>query len=185
MTNKQATKQPDDATPERETDAAATTVPELQVLRIGVQDMQCAIDLDLVERVFPLMELRQVPGGPHYLAGLMNYHGESLAVVDLSLWLGKTEAKAYNIDTPVVLCNDGQLRVGFVVNQVMGSQEAATGTVQMQDAFDGDETPFLASLDTVAGMVLLLDMRRIMKLNFIAPGSSPPATKLPPSQAPA
>ena len=60
-----------------------------QVLRIRVQEMACAIDLTLVERVFQLVAMQHVLGGPAYLVGLMNYHGESVAVVDLGLWFGR------------------------------------------------------------------------------------------------
>lgn len=154
--------------PGRESPGAATPSAALQVLRLRLQDMQCAIDLCFVERVFPLVAVQQVPGGPRYLAGLMNYRGESLALVDLGLWLGLTGGEPYSLDTPIVLCHDGQTRVGFVVSEVLQAEAAAAGSVQMESTFAGTASPFIASLNSASGQALLLDMRRIMQLNFSA-----------------
>lgn len=152
--------------PGRESPAPDTPTAALQVLRLRLQEMQCAIDLSFVERVFPLVALQQVPGGPRYLAGLMNYRGESLAVVDLGLWLGMAEGEPYSLDTPIVLCHDGQTRVGFVVSEVLQAEAAAASSVQMESTFAGAASPFMAALNSASGQALLLDMRRIMQLNF-------------------
>lgn len=63
-------------------------VAMLKVIRVRVQDTHYAIALKYVECVLPLMELQPVPGGADYLVGLMNYHSNSLVVVDLGMWLG-------------------------------------------------------------------------------------------------
>lgn len=164
----QASPPADGTRPGRESPAAVTPTVALQVLRLRLQDIQCAIDLCFVERVFPLVAVQQVPGGPRYLAGLMNYRGESLALVDLGIWLGLTGGEPYSLDTPIILCHDGQTRVGFVVSEVLQAEAAAAGSVQMESTFAGTVSPFIAALNTASGQALLLDMRRIMQLDFSA-----------------
>lgn len=165
-TNMRPSTPADGARPGRDSHAADSPRAELQILRLRLQEMQCAIDLCFVERVFPLVAVQQVPGGPRYLAGLMNYRGESLAVVDLGIWLGMADGAPYSLDTPIVLCHDGQTRVGFVVSEVLQAEAAAAGSVQMENTFAGTASPFIAALNSASGQALLLDMRRIMQLNF-------------------
>lgn len=164
----QASPPTDGARPGRESPASATPTAELQVLRLRLQNIQCAIDLCFVERVFPLVAVQQVPGGPQYLAGLMNYRGESLALVDLGIWLGLTVGEPYSLDTPIILCHDSQTRVGFVVSEVLQVVTALAGSVQMENIFAGTALPFIAALNSESGQTLLLDMQRIMQLDFSA-----------------
>lgn len=145
-----------------------------QALRISIDGIQCVIELALVERVIPLLALQQVPGAPHYLVGLMNYHGESIAVVDLGLWLGVENSESYTLDTPIVLCRNGDDRVGFVVDQVIQSESVEASTPQMQMTFEEAGSPFLAALNSETGLSLLLNMPFILKRNFASHSSSLP-----------
>jgi purine-binding chemotaxis protein CheW len=141
-----------------------------QVLRVLLRRVQCAIYLDYIERVLPLPALQQIPGAPHHLVGIMNYRGLSLPVVDLGAWLGIEGKESYHVDTPILLCNDRQTRVGFVVSEVMQIEQTDGATVQLQTAFSNSGSPFSASLNTAAGLALLLDMEQIMKFNFADAG---------------
>jgi len=136
------------------------------VLRVLLRKLQCAIYLDYIERVLPLAALQPVPGAPNHLAGILNYRGLSLPVVDLGAWLGVAGKEPYHIDTPMLLCSDGQTRIGFVVNEVMQIERAEASSVQLQAAFSSSGSPFAASLNTAAGLALLLDMKQIMTFNF-------------------
>lgn len=46
------------------------------------------MDLGLVREVCPLVRLKPAPGGPAWLAGLLDYHGQLLPAVDASHLLG-------------------------------------------------------------------------------------------------
>ena len=62
-------------------------------------------------RVLPLMDLKQLPQTPAYVAGLMNYHGTPVPVIDLSMLACKTPCGA-QFDTRILLtdfqADDGQ-----------------------------------------------------------------------------
>jgi purine-binding chemotaxis protein CheW len=150
------------------------TLPSaLQVLRVRLCRVQCAIPLDYIERVLPLATLQQIPGAPHHLVGIMNYRGLSLPVVDLGGWIGVEGKEAYHIDTPILLCGHRQTRIGFVVSEVMQIETVEASMLQLQGALSsGGCTPFAASLNTAAGLALLLDMEQIMAVNFADAGIS-------------
>jgi len=149
-------------TPER----TPETQPSVQVLRVLLRGVQCAIDLDYIERVLPLVALQPIPGGPHHLVGIMNYRGLSLPVVDLGAWLGIKGAESYHIDTPILLCSNRQTRIGFVVNEVAQIETTEASALQLQAAFSNSRSAFAGSLNTAAGLALLLDMGQIMAFNF-------------------
>jgi len=137
-----------------------------RILRFNTHGTQYALDLNFVECVVPVMELQYVPGGPHYLAGLMNYHGKSLPVVDPGLWLGLDAVENFNLNTPIIICSDRQHQIAFVVASVMAIEAVKPEAIQMQNAFSVNHSPFKASLNLDAGMVLLLDVEYILRTNF-------------------
>lgn len=73
-------------------------------------------------RVLPLMALKQLPQAPACIAGLMNYHGTPVPVVDLSMLACHTPCRA-QFDTRIVLtdfaADDGsQHLLGLMVERV-------------------------------------------------------------------
>lgn len=138
----------------------------LKVIRVRVQDTHYAIALKYVECVLPLMELQPVPGGADYLVGLMNYHGNSLVVVDLGMWLGLQSPEMYHLNTPLVICGDRSAQIAMVVNEVMQVEGVQPSAIHMQGLFKEGDAPFEASLSLDSGMALLLDMPRILNINF-------------------
>lgn len=154
---------------------AAVTVPEstpdvsgsvLQVMHVLVQNTQYAIELKYVECVLPLMELQPVPGSAYYLAGLMDYHGKSVAVVDLGMWLGLNNNEAYHLDTPVIICGGGGAQLALIVSEVLRVETIQPSAIHLQALFNEGSAPFQASLKLSSGIALLLNMLRILNINF-------------------
>ena len=58
---------------------------------------------DVVE-VVPLVSLHTIPKVPQYIAGLMNYHGDSVPVVDVTM-LMQGRKTSWNLSTRIVLVN--------------------------------------------------------------------------------
>jgi purine-binding chemotaxis protein CheW len=143
-----------------------------QMLLVRVQEVTCAIDVNYIERIIRLVELQQVPRGPQYLVGLMNYYGQNCMVVDLGIWLGLDNVVPYSLDTPIVLCSNGQSIIGFVVNEVLNLNKVDADKIQNQDAFGDVSSPFMASFSSSSGSILLLDLHKILQQSFFRAGSS-------------
>lgn len=139
-----------------------------QVVSVAIQGTVCAIDLIWVERVLPLLALQSLPGGHDSVAGLMDYHGDSCVVVDLATYLGRPGTKPYTLDTPIILCTDGLTRVGFIVDEVLQIDAVESTLMQMQRQFKESASFFLGEIRVSTGLVLLLDMQRLLTFNFIA-----------------
>lgn len=141
-----------------------------QLLRFTVGDLQCAIDLSEVERVYLFMELIQVPGRPDYCAGLMNYHGQGIAVIDLGSWLGMGPMRPYSLETPVILCRLGAQRLAFIVSEVTGVERAPVDAIRRLADPGASHSPFRAVASLPDGLVMLLDTAGILEVSGLGEG---------------
>ncbi len=136
----------------------------LEVLHFRVQETLACLDLSHVSRVFSLMSLKYIPGSPPFVAGLMNLHGKSVSVIDLGMFLGLPQPQPYAIDTPVVLCSDGQREVGLLIDEIYGVEAVLKDDLQMQRALHGsDESRLDAVINTHRGLSLLLDVENLLQ----------------------
>jgi purine-binding chemotaxis protein CheW len=144
------------------------------VLRCG--PARYAVVMSAVVEVGRLPAITRVPGVPEWVAGLVNWRGRILAVVDLSVALhrGRHTASEPAPDRLVVLTHAG-LSVGLAVG-------AVAGTLQLER---GELRPVPATLASgpaalLAGQVLdsdgplgVLDVEAIFALRETLPGYSP------------
>jgi chemotaxis-related protein WspB len=135
---------------------------KLLVFHIG--DDRYGLRLAVVRRVLPLMELKGLPLAPPAVAGLMNLHGASVPVIDLSGISGLPPARAH-FDTRIVLVDylapDGAVHaLGLLAERVTGMQDidaAALGAAGVQAA------PFLGEVAGDAqGMVQLVELDQLL-----------------------
>jgi len=135
---------------------------KLLVFHIG--DDRYGLRLAVVQRVLPLMELKGVPLAPPSVAGLMNLHGDSVPVIDLSRISGLPPARAH-FDTRIVLVDyvapDGAVHtLGLLAERVTGMQDidpAALAAPGVRAA------PFLGDVAGDAqGMVQLVELEQLL-----------------------
>jgi len=98
-------------------------------LLFHVNEESYAVDVRDVTEVVPRVKLRSIPKAPDYVAGLLNYRGESVPVLDLCMLLhGRNCAAVFG--SRIVLVNypdsRGVLRVlGLLAEQVTETLQCA------------------------------------------------------------
>ena len=105
------------------TDAAVvpTAAPvdnEAVVVRLG--DGRFAAQLDAVAEVGRVPSVTRIPGAPGWLAGVANWRGRLLPVLDLRLLLGAPDTRLGNAARLLVLSLDG-MSAGIIVDAVEGT----------------------------------------------------------------
>jgi chemotaxis-related protein WspB len=130
-------------------------------------DADCyALDTAAVREVLPLLELRAIPRAPAGVAGLIDYHGRALPVIDLSeLALGRCAAR--RMSTRIVLV-DHTLADGTTC--LLGLiAERATRTLSCDveqfrsSALNVAAAPYLAGLAALpGGLVQRLDVGQLL-----------------------
>jgi purine-binding chemotaxis protein CheW len=110
--------------------------------------------------------LESVPGTTHYLAGLMNFSGESIPVIDLALRLKLNHSDIYTVDTPILLCSDGIHQMGMIVDKVIGLYDINEGDLRYHDEFNNENSPFFASVSLNVKLSLLLNINQLFETRF-------------------
>ena len=74
----------------------------LLLFKLG--DGNYALQADNVVEVIPLVKLKKIPRAPEYVAGLMNYRGRPVPVIDLSI-LSEGEPSELRMSTRIIVVN--------------------------------------------------------------------------------
>jgi purine-binding chemotaxis protein CheW len=139
-----------------------------QVLMIRLDGLLACVDLNSVERTHSLVAMQAMPGCAPCVAGIMNYAGNSLAVIDLAIRLG-LPSSPYTLDTPVmVIVHDGQ-RIGVIVPDIIGVEELHEQDRQLTREFARYGAAFRASAHTGMGLALLLDAAWLTQTELYLP----------------
>ncbi len=127
------------------------------MLLLKAGDETYAMEATRVIAVVPMVETRPLPHAPSHVAGVINYHGTLVPLIDLSQWLWG-QACRRRMSTRIILVRrdsaDG-------VSQVHGLQaERVTETIRVQeeDFIPGDvslaETPFVRGAIMHGGRII-------------------------------
>lgn len=125
-----------------------------------------ALDVRQVIEVLPLAHIAQIPDAPRGVAGVLNYRGDPVPVIDLTaLMLGRPSRAHWSTRLIVVHVPDqsGRMRVlGLLA-------EHATDTLRRPDAdfvasgIATDQTPYLGQIATDAhGIVQLVEISGLL-----------------------
>jgi len=127
-------------------------------LQVYTQTVCCAIELQRIERVISLMNLKPVPDGPDYLAGIFDYHGMIVPVIDLTLRLGEPRAMAYDVNSSVLICETMETGafLGIIV-EVGDVMEIEYKELQLAPEFSDKQTPFFACYQQGSTVYYLLN----------------------------
>lgn len=137
----------------------------MKVLLFHIGRDRYGLPLARIVRVLPLLELKQLPLTPDYVAGLMDLHGTPVPVIDLSRLAGLPAAAA-QFDTRIVVVDyrapggETMHALGLLASQVRGI--ADIDTLQLEDS--GVATvPFLGQVASDPdGIVQLVELEHLL-----------------------
>ncbi|CAN5317277.1 chemotaxis protein CheW [soil metagenome] len=127
-----------------------------------------AIPSDIVVRILPFVALKVLPGAPIGLAGLLNYQGSSVPVIDLPLVLTGEPARAV-LSTRIILCSSDESSsklVGVILEEV-----SRTAQLEEKDFHTPGATgaPCLREVNsTPEGLIQRIDIPGIFPPGLIA-----------------
>ena len=137
----------------------------MKVLLFHIGRDRYGLPLARIVRVLPLLELKQLPLTPAYVAGLMDLHGTPVPVIDLSRLAGLPAAAA-QFDTRIVIVDyrapggESTHALGLLASQVRGI--ADIDPLRLEDS--GVATaPFLGQVASDAdGIVQLVELEHLL-----------------------
>jgi len=136
----------------------------MKVLLFHIGRDRYGLPLAGIVRVLPLLELKQLPLTPDYVAGLMDLHGTPVPVIDLSRLAGLPAAAA-QFDTRIVIVDyrapGGTTRaLGLMATQVRGIADIAAEKLEDSGVATA---PFLGQVASDAdGIVQLVELEHLL-----------------------
>lgn len=98
-----------------------------------------AVDVACVREVFWLPELQPVEETPSWIAGLLNYRGRIIAVMDLDLRFGRIPP-AYCLTDGVIVIEFGGSWLGIIVNEVIDVRDIPDAAIETAYLTSGERT---------------------------------------------
>jgi len=132
-----------------------------------IKNVRAGIELSHINKVILLPELEPVPGGPVYLAGLLNLAGKSITVIDLAMCLGMERSHRYTLETPIIICTDEQSYLGIIVDKILGLEAIDPMEIQMKDKLDQPDSPFMGVATIANNLTLLINIKNILERNSL------------------
>lgn len=138
----------------------------MQVLVFKIGDDSYGLYTRHVQRVLPLMALKDIPLTPAYVAGLMNFHGTSVPVIDLNLLAGDTPC-AGRFDTRIILVDyfpvpGSAALLGLIAEHVKGVERLDADRLHRSGVVN-DGAPFLGQVLAHNNVILqLVDVEHLL-----------------------
>lgn len=82
-----------------------------------INDISCAFNISYVKQVEALPWLTRFPNMPSYCAGIMDWHGEFIQVINPHHWLNYP-TKKYTLNDCVIVIQRGTFTIGMIVNEI-------------------------------------------------------------------
>lgn len=132
----------------------------MKVLVFTIGTDRYGLPLRAVSRVLPVMAMKQIPGAPDFVAGLMDLHGMPVPVLDVSRLAGVAVEQIW-LDSRIVLIDyrvddAGQRQLGLLVEHVVGIDDVAEATLH-DPGIDG--APFLGQ---VAASLQIIEVNELL-----------------------
>jgi chemotaxis-related protein WspB len=141
---------------------------KLLIFHIGAD--RYGLRLRDVVRVLPLLELKHLPLAPESVAGLMDFHGQSVPVIDLCRISGLPTA-ADHFDTRIIIVHyrtpeGAEHQLGLRAERVLGVQDVKQE--QMNES-GVRAAPFLGQVASDAqGMLQLVELEQLLPASLRA-----------------
>jgi chemotaxis-related protein WspB len=127
--------------------------------RIGSESY--ALDTTQIAEVLPLLEITRVPQTPVGVAGLINYRGRPVPVIDLSeLMLG--EPARSHISTRLILVRYGEHLLGLIAEQATETMRREAGSFT-DSGLSSDAAPYLGPVTQDGGrLIRRIDVQKLL-----------------------
>jgi purine-binding chemotaxis protein CheW len=102
-------------------------------LLIELNEKKYFISLSLINKIIHPLEIFPLPDTLNFIAGVMNYSGEIIPMVDLKKVLHLPEL-SHDYDKKFIICKYMNLKVGLIVDNVLDSLEIPTDLIKIDSA---------------------------------------------------
>ena len=104
-------------------------------IQISIDHDDFIIPCDKVGTIIPNVKIQYLPGAADFMAGIVNYHGNTVPVIDITMLLKKRTSKNF-LSTRIILLNNDEMLPNSSVCGILA--ENVTEVVKLNTQFDND-----------------------------------------------
>ncbi|WAC04829.1 MAG: chemotaxis protein CheW [Methanoregula sp.] len=133
------------------------------VLVFTLDEQRYGLELPVVERVFPMVEVTPLPKSPDIVLGIINVRGSLVPVFDIRRRFGCSEREC-GISDQLILASTKKRRVALPVDTVQGVVEPASKPVDAGEILP--DLPYIQGVVKLPdGLVLIHDLDTFLSLD--------------------
>ncbi len=132
-------------------------------LLFQIGDDRYALDARRVAAVLPLVRLKQIPGTPAAVAGIFNYHGVHVPVVDMSM-LALSRPARQSLGTRIILVHypDQQHLLGIIAEKATETLRSDAAAFQPY-GLGNDAAPYLGPvMQDTRGLIQWVEIDQLL-----------------------
>jgi len=133
---------------------------EFEILKFKVSGKHYAINVIKVREILQVDKVSSVPNSPEAISGITLVRGEVVSVIDLKYVLEGTHMEDTN-KKMTLLCEFNQLKVAFLVDEVMGIHRVRWDQLQKPDEIL-DASLVIGNINLDSLIFMLLDFEKIV-----------------------
>jgi purine-binding chemotaxis protein CheW len=126
----------------------------IPLVKFRVDDALFALHLEAVERVLWMVDLLPLPEAPGALCGLLNYHGQAVAVADVRRRMG-WQPRSFDAGDRLIISRAGSRRLALAADTVDDVFEIPAGQIEPAPHLL-PAASFLDGITSVDGQILLI-----------------------------
>lgn len=138
----------------------------IDLLYCKTQDIHLCIELCQIEKTVLLAAIDPLPRSADFVAGLLNIAGNSVIVIDLAIYLGRSRHSQYTLDTPILLCRTGKQLLGIIIDKIIKITYENRAAIQRLNPLDQDSKLFNGVIPIDNQLALIIDVKRLASINF-------------------
>ena len=121
---------------------------DMEVVSFNLASETYAIETSSIREITALISISKVPGAPDFIAGIINLHGQIVALVDLKKYYGLPSLER-NAETKVLILGAERIEFGIIADTV-----DTVLKLQRSDLHDPPDTITGAGRDHLLGVTL-------------------------------
>ena len=121
------------------------------LLLFEIENSRYALDINQVVEIAPLVKLKKIPVAPDFVAGLMNYRGDGIPVLDLGKFIDGVSAEDKFSTRIIIVKNPFKEKrgknIGLIASNVTETiktdmtKPPSTGVLMDRSLYAGEDTP--------------------------------------------
>ncbi|MCF8396127.1 MAG: chemotaxis protein CheW, partial [Melioribacteraceae bacterium] len=128
----------------------------LQLVSFKLGEEEFGVDILKVQEINRIMQITKVPNAPSHVEGVINLRGKIIPVIDLRVKL-RIERKDYNNNTRIVVLENDNNIVGFIVDEVKEVLRIPKGITEAPpEMVAGIDSKYITSIGKLENRLLIL-----------------------------